>query len=323
MARIFSIDVPPPPPPPPVATDEPWITDTLPFVPYDNSMSYTNYCYYPEMFEDANPDISKEMTTIGGEDLLVDNANQQDYFQAWTNSFDSVALMEPGALQEPSYLDLDPSCFDLGSYLDPDHQQMASSSCSDIALLSDTSFLQPLNMSNAPYVQLPMMDANINNEIGAATSSSDLAQLIPQSSDHSLLQPLNINDETAYDQLPVIDTNTSSNNNTSSEFPCVNFQSSNTGSLLGGSSNMFDGQDQQTSHIVLPEKSCPDPEKRQRAVQRYKEKKSNRRFVKQIMYASRKATADTRRRVRGRFVKASLEQGTSSNDNKQPKHEGN
>lgn len=58
---------------------------------------YTHVSF--EMFEDANPDISKEMATIGGEDLLVDNANQQDYFQAWTNSFDSVALMEPGALQ--------------------------------------------------------------------------------------------------------------------------------------------------------------------------------------------------------------------------------
>ncbi|KAF0934418.1 hypothetical protein E2562_025027 [Oryza meyeriana var. granulata] len=159
------------------------------------------------------------------------------------------------------------------------------------------------------------MDANTSNDIGATSSSSDF---VVTHSDANLLQLLNMND-TACDQLPMIDTNTS-NNIASSEFPSVNFQSTNTGLLLGGNS-MFDCQDQQASHVVLPEKSCPDPEKRRRAMQRYKQKRNNRRFVKQIMYASRKATADTRRRVRGRFVKASLEQGSSSNDNKQQKHE--
>ncbi|CAD6338089.1 unnamed protein product [Miscanthus lutarioriparius] len=45
-------------------------------------------------------------------------------------------------------------------------------------------------------------------------------------------------------------------------------------------------------------------EERERAKQRYNEKKKNRRFCKQIMYASRKARADTRKRVKGRFAKA-------------------
>ncbi|KAG0512298.1 hypothetical protein BDA96_10G001300 [Sorghum bicolor] len=45
-------------------------------------------------------------------------------------------------------------------------------------------------------------------------------------------------------------------------------------------------------------------EERERAKQRYNEKKKNRRFYKQIMYASRKARADTRKRVKGRFAKA-------------------
>lgn len=40
------------------------------------------------------------------------------------------------------------------------------------------------------------------------------------------------------------------------------------------------------------------------AMQRYKEKKKTRRYEKQIRYESRKARADTRKRVRGRFVKA-------------------
>lgn len=40
------------------------------------------------------------------------------------------------------------------------------------------------------------------------------------------------------------------------------------------------------------------------AMQRYKEKKKNRRYEKHIRYESRKARADTRKRVKGRFVKA-------------------
>lgn len=43
---------------------------------------------------------------------------------------------------------------------------------------------------------------------------------------------------------------------------------------------------------------------RDSAVMRYKEKKKNRKFEKKIRYASRKARADVRRRVKGRFVKA-------------------
>ncbi|KAL6848403.1 hypothetical protein ACP4OV_021697 [Aristida adscensionis] len=62
----------------------------------------------------------------------------------------------------------------------------------------------------------------------------------------------------------------------------------------------------------LQEKSSQDMEertkkreKREQAKQRYNEKKKNRRFGKQIMYESRKARADTRNRVKGRFAKAS------------------
>lgn len=40
------------------------------------------------------------------------------------------------------------------------------------------------------------------------------------------------------------------------------------------------------------------------AMLRYREKKKNRRYDKRIRYESRKARADTRKRVKGRFVKA-------------------
>ncbi|XP_019465187.1 PREDICTED: putative zinc finger protein CONSTANS-LIKE 11 isoform X2 [Lupinus angustifolius] len=49
------------------------------------------------------------------------------------------------------------------------------------------------------------------------------------------------------------------------------------------------------------------PQAREKAKLRYFEKKKTRRFGKQIRYESRKARADTRKRVKGRFVKAGEE----------------
>ncbi|KAL6629314.1 hypothetical protein ACP70R_029079 [Stipagrostis hirtigluma subsp. patula] len=70
----------------------------------------------------------------------------------------------------------------------------------------------------------------------------------------------------------------------------------------------------------MPEKSSQDMEartkqreKRQQAKQRYNEKKKNRRFGKQIMYESRKARADTRNRVKGRFAKSNSDQEPGNN----------
>ncbi|XP_057792891.1 zinc finger protein CONSTANS-LIKE 9-like isoform X2 [Salvia miltiorrhiza] len=52
-----------------------------------------------------------------------------------------------------------------------------------------------------------------------------------------------------------------------------------------------------------PESSIPSTS-RTNAVMRYKEKKKSRMFEKKVRYESRKARADVRRRVKGRFVKA-------------------
>ncbi|KAG2321471.1 hypothetical protein Bca4012_055441 [Brassica carinata] len=49
---------------------------------------------------------------------------------------------------------------------------------------------------------------------------------------------------------------------------------------------------------------CSHSVTRNNAVMRYKEKKKARKFDKRVRYASRKARADVRRRVKGRFVKA-------------------
>uniref|UniRef100_A0A0E0L6Q6 CCT domain-containing protein n=1 Tax=Oryza punctata TaxID=4537 RepID=A0A0E0L6Q6_ORYPU len=57
-------------------------------------------------------------------------------------------------------------------------------------------------------------------------------------------------------------------------------------------------------------------EERNRAKLRYNDKKKRRKFSKQIKYACRKAGADTRKRVKGRFAKASSSSSSSSIDHR-------
>ncbi|XP_014523701.1 zinc finger protein CONSTANS-LIKE 9 [Vigna radiata var. radiata] len=82
---------------------------------------------------------------------------------------------------------------------------------------------------------------------------------------------------------------------------------------ITGESSAADYQDCGASSMLLmgePPWFAPCPENslqsanRSNAVLRYKEKKKARKFEKQVRYASRKARADVRRRVKGRFVKA-------------------
>ncbi|KAK8562566.1 hypothetical protein V6N12_010642 [Hibiscus sabdariffa] len=82
-------------------------------------------------------------------------------------------------------------------------------------------------------------------------------------------------------------------------------------SNIAGENSPADYQDCGLSPVFLTgesswesnlEVSCPQA--RDKAKMRYKEKKKTRTFGKQIRYASRKARADTRKRVKGRFVKA-------------------
>ncbi|BAT92190.1 hypothetical protein LR48_Vigan05g158700 [Vigna angularis] len=82
------------------------------------------------------------------------------------------------------------------------------------------------------------------------------------------------------------------------------------GNIVGENSST-EYQDYGISPMFLPgeipwesnmEGTCPQA--RDKAKMRYNEKKKTRTFGKQIRYASRKARADTRKRVKGRFVKA-------------------
>lgn len=82
---------------------------------------------------------------------------------------------------------------------------------------------------------------------------------------------------------------------------------------LTGESTAGDYQDCGASSILpmggppwfppCPESSVPSSD-RTNAVIRYKEKKKMRKFDKRVRYASRKARADVRKRVKGRFVKS-------------------
>ncbi|KAG2320747.1 hypothetical protein Bca4012_056217 [Brassica carinata] len=67
-----------------------------------------------------------------------------------------------------------------------------------------------------------------------------------------------------------------------------------------------DGASCKTTRVVPTKADLAQlAQNRDNAMQRYKEKRKTRRYDKTIRYESRKATADTRLRVKGRFVKAS------------------
>ncbi|KAF7827222.1 zinc finger protein CONSTANS-LIKE 9-like [Senna tora] len=96
-------------------------------------------------------------------------------------------------------------------------------------------------------------------------------------------------------------------------FTAKQAQSNFSFSGVTGESSAADYQDCGASSMLLmgePPWCPPCPENslqtanRNNAVMRYKEKKKTRKFDKKVRYESRKARADVRRRVKGRFVKA-------------------
>ncbi|XP_060209565.1 zinc finger protein CONSTANS-LIKE 12-like [Lycium barbarum] len=107
--------------------------------------------------------------------------------------------------------------------------------------------------------------------------------------------------------------NPSCNRNIGLTFPPapVHSRSLSLSNITGESSAGTDYQDCGLSPLFLTDESpwgwpskTSSLRARNEAKMRYNEKKKTRTFNKQIRYASRKARADTRRRVKGRFVKA-------------------
>ncbi|MED6207006.1 hypothetical protein PIB30_031914 [Stylosanthes scabra] len=81
-------------------------------------------------------------------------------------------------------------------------------------------------------------------------------------------------------------------------------------STITGDSSATDLDCELSSMVLTGEESTLEgicPQRREKAKMRYNEKKKTRTFGKQIRYASRKARAETRKRVKGRFVKAGEE----------------
>ncbi|GLT86751.1 hypothetical protein SLE2022_048700 [Rubroshorea leprosula] len=106
----------------------------------------------------------------------------------------------------------------------------------------------------------------------------------------------------------------------SNNLPMVITSSGSVFGKLNGSGSSKDIQFVEESFLLRSDHTIPEaPSKadlellaqnRGNAMQRYKEKKKTRRYDKHIRYESRKARADTRKRVKGRFVKASEAPGS-------------
>ncbi|MCE3214697.1 hypothetical protein HAX54_053072 [Datura stramonium] len=133
-----------------------------------------------------------------------------------------------------------------------------------------------------------------SSQMAAAASSTNLLQSMSATTNGMLMNPTCNGSIGALPFLPA------------PIHPSMSLSLSN---ITGESSATTDYQDCGLSPGFLNEapwdlslENCP--QKRQEAKMRYNEKKKTRTFGKQIRYASRKARADTRRRVKGRFVKA-------------------
>jgi len=59
--------------------------------------------------------------------------------------------------------------------------------------------------------------------------------------------------------------------------------------------------------VNLSEVYCPSNESREEKLQRYRNKKKNRKYTKPVSYESRKNVADRRPRINGRFVSSQVE----------------
>ncbi|PIN23767.1 hypothetical protein CDL12_03506 [Handroanthus impetiginosus] len=129
--------------------------------------------------------------------------------------------------------------------------------------------------------------------------------------------PKRANCSIAHEDINMIPFNSASNNQTPSQGPATSESNNLPGSrptsepkCYGGSKD-FQFMDQSilmknehaTAAITKADMELL-AKNRGNAMQRYKEKKKTRRYDKHIRYESRKARADTRKRVKGRFVKA-------------------
>ncbi|KAE8075752.1 hypothetical protein FH972_014441 [Carpinus fangiana] len=167
-------------------------------------------------------------------------------------------------------------------------------------------------------MQCPSMEKNLsvtgsNGPIESALEASSLGQqdCVAFQSSHagglnSVMQAMN-------DSANCLLMNPTCTRNINLGFPIGQVHSGISISLsnITGESSAADYQDCGLSPVFLTaespwesnlETSCPQA--RDKAKMRYNEKKKSRTFGKQIRYASRKARADTRKRVKGRFVKA-------------------
>ncbi|KAK8469602.1 hypothetical protein PHAVU_005G113300 [Phaseolus vulgaris] len=229
----------------------------------------------------------------------------------------------------PSNPNYTPFCKEEAFFLPRDSNQPKPQECTDLGTRDGNGICEGLNVDSAPInfesadeifgcsqaaTRYPLedggMDCLLMDKNISVTESSSLIESALESSGAggsvSVMQVMNSNTNCAL-------MNPSSTRNISLGFPQGQVHSSiplQLGNIVGENSST-EYQDGGISPMFLPgefpwesnlEGTCPQA--RDKAKMRYNEKKKTRTFGKQIRYASRKARADTRKRVKGRFVKA-------------------
>ncbi|CAN6271134.1 unnamed protein product [Urochloa humidicola] len=313
LARILSgADTTPPPPPAALPETDTWVPDLiniellLPNLPSTSSWRDGNITptelLSGSLIETGGNFEGKMATGSAAALLPAGDGDELVMQQDWPNlddardNFNFIA-QDSNLVNSFNLMGHREGSFEALSSLGNDHPLIAS--CSEPIFASTDAVLESMAGNNAAYPQFSSVSSNV------AGSSSEL---LPQSNTfYASSTPTRPRDEFpsrhfGFEVKP----------------PCP-------GPVVSSPTTGVVYQDQEAAVQVPEQASSQDnieartkqQEKRHEAKQRYKDKKKNRRFGKQIMYVSRKVRADTRNRVKGRFAKASSGSGHGDDESAQ------
>ncbi|KFK42878.1 hypothetical protein AALP_AA1G050500 [Arabis alpina] len=231
-------------------------------------------------------------------DLDLDSSSLSSLIDLnWGFSFVSSSLFQPDSLGIPKK---DSPCSVLDGQEDTENVLM-NNFHGDGATLDLKEFFSDLIGAEHIFDEITKPNSETTTKI-LASSSSGMSSVIHKDYNIEAMANASSQDYTKNQMIGSPEAKEETNNNLGI-FPNAIVQLDSCGpSQLILTDEMLLWEDQK----LVPEHKY-DPRVRQEALKRYFAKKKKRKFGKKIRYESRKSTADTKRRMKGRFTKAGAE----------------
>ncbi|ESQ36397.1 hypothetical protein EUTSA_v10009385mg, partial [Eutrema salsugineum] len=233
-----------------------------------------------------------------------DSSSSSGIFQNFDNYTKKYRDQQVQMIQ-PEYLDIpkDSSCFGFNCYEIKDIENVLLNSFDvDEAVLGLKEYfpMEELILTGQLNDEITKHSAETTTEI-ISSSSSGMSSVIHKDYNNDALANASCEDYSKNQMIGSKAKEETNNNNIIGTFPNALVQLDCGPSQLILTDAMLPWEDQRrSSHVYTPQE-------RLEAVKRYFAKKKKRKFGKQIRYESRKSTADTKRRMKGRFTKAGAE----------------